>query len=303
MTPTVDVHAHALVPAAEAAAGGPTGLARQRELDLRGSGAESAAVNQAQLARIGPLLTDPARRLAAMDDAASTSRSSARCRSTTTGPTPSLAERITRITNDGIAAVVAERPDRLPAAGHRRRCSTPISRRSELTRAVTDARAARRPDRHRRRAGGTGRRRTRRVWTRAAELRAVVFIHPWGCSLGERLDRYYLSNTVGNPVETDGRAVAHRVLRAAGPPPRGAHHRRPRRRLPAHLPRSRRPRLAGAARGPPLRGTTQQLPPPDVVRLPRLHRDRHCATWPRPSAPTGCPRLRLPLRHGRRQPG
>ena len=30
----------------------------------------------------------------------------------------------------------------------------------------------------------------------------MVFIHPWGCSLGERLDRYYLSNTVGNPVET-----------------------------------------------------------------------------------------------------
>ena len=69
MTPTVDVHAHALVPAAEAAAAGQPGLARQRELDLRGSGAESAAVNQAQLTRIGPLLTEPARRLAAMDDA------------------------------------------------------------------------------------------------------------------------------------------------------------------------------------------------------------------------------------------
>ena len=59
MTPTVDVHAHALVPAAEAAAAGQPGLARQRELDLRGSGAESAAINQAQLTRIGPLLTEP----------------------------------------------------------------------------------------------------------------------------------------------------------------------------------------------------------------------------------------------------
>jgi aminocarboxymuconate-semialdehyde decarboxylase len=39
-------------------------------------------------------------------------------------------------------------------------------------------------------------------WTRAEELRALVLIHPWGCSLGERLADYYLANTVGNPVET-----------------------------------------------------------------------------------------------------
>jgi aminocarboxymuconate-semialdehyde decarboxylase len=48
-------------------------------------------------------------------------------------------------------------------------------------------------------------------WARAAELDAVVFIHPWGCTLGERLDRHYLSNTVGNPVET-AVALSHLVF-------------------------------------------------------------------------------------------
>ena len=65
----VDVHAHAMFPAVEATAAEQPGHARQREMELRGSGAESAAVNQAQLSQIGPPLTNPAQRLAAMDHA------------------------------------------------------------------------------------------------------------------------------------------------------------------------------------------------------------------------------------------
>jgi len=48
-------------------------------------------------------------------------------------------------------------------------------------------------------------------WARAAELRAVVFLHPFGCSLDERLDRFYLSNTVGQPVE-DAVALSHLIF-------------------------------------------------------------------------------------------
>lgn len=40
------------------------------------------------------------------------------------------------------------------------------------------------------------------VWQRAEDLGVVVFVHPWGCSLGERLATNYLGNTVGQPVET-----------------------------------------------------------------------------------------------------
>ena len=210
MTPTVDVHAHALVPAAEAAAAGQPGLARQRELDLRGSGAESAAVNQAQLTRIGPLLTEPARRLAAMDDAGVDIQVVSPMPHYHYWADPVVAERITRITNDGIAAVVAERPDRLLGLG-----TAPLQHpdlaTDELTRAITEY--GLRGLQIGTSAGG------RELaddaldgfWERAEELRAVVFIHPWGCSLGERLDRYYLSNTVGNPVETTV-ALSHIVF-------------------------------------------------------------------------------------------
>jgi aminocarboxymuconate-semialdehyde decarboxylase len=39
-------------------------------------------------------------------------------------------------------------------------------------------------------------------WAAAEELGSFVFIHPWGCSLGSRLDTAYLGNIVGQPTET-----------------------------------------------------------------------------------------------------
>jgi aminocarboxymuconate-semialdehyde decarboxylase len=39
-------------------------------------------------------------------------------------------------------------------------------------------------------------------WEAAADLSAVIFIHPWGCSLGPRLSSNYLGNTFGQPAET-----------------------------------------------------------------------------------------------------
>lgn len=48
-------------------------------------------------------------------------------------------------------------------------------------------------------------------WSRAAELGAVIFLHPFGCSLDERLDRYYLSNAVGQPVE-NAVAISHLIF-------------------------------------------------------------------------------------------
>lgn len=39
-------------------------------------------------------------------------------------------------------------------------------------------------------------------WQEAERLGAVLFLHPLGTSLGERVDRYYLSNIVGQPLET-----------------------------------------------------------------------------------------------------
>jgi aminocarboxymuconate-semialdehyde decarboxylase len=48
-------------------------------------------------------------------------------------------------------------------------------------------------------------------WEHAAATSAVVFLHPMGCSLDERLNRFYLSNTVGQPVE-NAVALSHLVF-------------------------------------------------------------------------------------------
>lgn len=48
-------------------------------------------------------------------------------------------------------------------------------------------------------------------WTRMEELAAVVFVHPFGCSLDERLDRFYLTNSVGQPVE-NAVALSHVIF-------------------------------------------------------------------------------------------
>jgi aminocarboxymuconate-semialdehyde decarboxylase len=39
-------------------------------------------------------------------------------------------------------------------------------------------------------------------WQKAHDLKCVVFIHPFGTTMGTRLDRFYLSNLVGQPLET-----------------------------------------------------------------------------------------------------
>lgn len=39
-------------------------------------------------------------------------------------------------------------------------------------------------------------------WRKAEELGVIVFLHPFGTSLGRRLNRYYLANLVGIPLET-----------------------------------------------------------------------------------------------------
>jgi len=48
-------------------------------------------------------------------------------------------------------------------------------------------------------------------WKKVEELGAVVFIHPIGCAMGERLAPYYFSNVIGNPLETTI-ALAHMIF-------------------------------------------------------------------------------------------
>lgn len=49
------------------------------------------------------------------------------------------------------------------------------------------------------------------LWSKAEQLGALMFMHPAGCTLGERLSPYYLSNLIGNPADTTI-ALAHLVF-------------------------------------------------------------------------------------------
>lgn len=48
-------------------------------------------------------------------------------------------------------------------------------------------------------------------WAAAEELSALVFIHPSGTTLGERVAKYYLGNVIGNPLDTS-LALAHLIF-------------------------------------------------------------------------------------------
>ncbi|WP_116103858.1 amidohydrolase family protein [Amycolatopsis thermalba] len=200
MSRVVDVHAHVLVSAAEALLANEPGLAAERAADARGAGAASAAVNRDQMTRLLPALTDPAARLAAMDDAGVDVQ--------LVSPMPlhhywagrDLAVKFSALTNEGVLEHCAAAPDRLVGLG-----TVPLQHPDlaveVLDRAVADGLRGVEVSTH-----VAGRELSDEslaaFWARAEALGAVVFVHPWGCTLGERLATAYLSNIVGQPAET-----------------------------------------------------------------------------------------------------
>jgi predicted TIM-barrel fold metal-dependent hydrolase len=201
-SPAIDVHAHVAVPAVDALIEGQPGLVQQRALDAATLGPASLQVNLRQMAGIGPRLTDVGLRLAAMDAAR------VDVQAVSAVPLPhawadrELAARIVAATNEGVAAACAQAPDRLLPIG------TVSLQHPDL--AVRQLEAAVRDSGVRgvqvSTAAGPGRELDHPsladFWAAAEELDTAVLIHPWGCTLGERLDAYYLFNSVGNPTET-----------------------------------------------------------------------------------------------------
>ncbi|SFK09382.1 aminocarboxymuconate-semialdehyde decarboxylase [Amycolatopsis sacchari] len=206
----VDVHAHCLVAEVEALVADEPGLAELRALELRRHGAESMAVSGEMVRAALPALTTVARRLSDMDVAGVDVQ--------VVSPSPShyhywagpdLATAVCRAANRGVAAVVAQAPERLVGFG-----LVPLQHPGLCVEALDDAL-------------GLGLKgveissfapgvelsdeRLDPFWARAAETGAVVFLHPFGCSLDERLDRFYLANTVGQPVE-NAVALSHLIF-------------------------------------------------------------------------------------------
>jgi aminocarboxymuconate-semialdehyde decarboxylase len=115
-----------------------------------------------------------------------------------------------RMVNDGLAAYAAERPDRFQAFGTLP-LQSPVDAIAEMERCVTGL-------------GFRGFEILTRfadkelsdpslepVWARAAALGVLIVIHPNGFSHRDRLARFYLNNTIGNPLETTI-ALHHLIL-------------------------------------------------------------------------------------------
>ncbi|MEU1123407.1 amidohydrolase family protein [Streptomyces sp. NPDC005899] len=207
---TVDVHAHVLLPEIEALVAGRPGLAGARELDARRNGPAALAVSGPMVRERIPGLTDPAVRLAAMDAQGVDVQ--------LVSPSPShyhywadeeTAEKVCRAANEGTATHCSAAPDRLRGLG-----LVPLQHPGQAVRALDHALEQ----------GLTGVEISSHApgrelsdpayepfWSRAQETGAIVFLHPFGCTLDERLDRWYLSNTVGQPTE-NAVALSHLIF-------------------------------------------------------------------------------------------
>ena len=208
--PVIDTHGHLFVPAANALADGHPREAADAAAELAAFSAPSVAANQAQLRRAWPQLTLAERRLADLDAIGVDVQ--------LVGPMPvhrywaepALAGKLTTVINEAVAAHCAAGTGRLYGLG-----TLPLQHPAlavrELERAVTEL-------------GLTGVSVSTNVdgreladpafepvWEAAAGLGAVVFIHPWGCTLGARLGAHFLGNTFGQPAET-ALALSHLIF-------------------------------------------------------------------------------------------
>jgi aminocarboxymuconate-semialdehyde decarboxylase len=200
---TVDLHAHLLTPAVERLVAECPQKKSEPEVRIRTMGSASVDHNnRVMLPGCATALTDLSVRLADMD------RMGVDVQVVSPSPTqyyywadPDLAARIISLQNEHVAEFCAQCPERLMGLGtlalqHPELAVAQLEhaveklglRGFELSTTVNDRDLSHAS--------------LESVWAKAEELGCVVFIHPLGCSLGERLSLAYLSNSVGQPVET-----------------------------------------------------------------------------------------------------
>jgi aminocarboxymuconate-semialdehyde decarboxylase len=209
-TLTVDVHAHVLLPEVEALVAELPGHAGARALDARRNGPAALAVSGPMVRERVPRLTDAAVRMAAMDAQGVDVQ--------LVSPSPShyhywadeeTAEKVYRLANEATAAHCSAAPERLRGLG-----LVPLQHPEQMVRALDHALAqglagveisSHAPGRE------LSDPAYEPFWSRAVETGALLFLHPFGCTLDERLDQWYLSNTVGQPTE-NAVALSHLIF-------------------------------------------------------------------------------------------
>jgi aminocarboxymuconate-semialdehyde decarboxylase len=206
----VDVHAHVLLQEVEALVADLPGFAEARALDARRNGPQALAVNGPMVGARLPKLTDVAVRLAAMDeqgvDVQLVSPSPSHYHYWADGPT---ARQVWQAANEATAAHCGKAPERLRGLG-----LVPLQHPDQLVEALDHALSlgllgveisSHAPGRE------LSDPAYEPFWARAAETGAVLFLHPFGCTLDDRLDRWYLSNSVGQPTE-NAVALSHLIF-------------------------------------------------------------------------------------------
>ena len=186
-----DVHAHVLLPSlqAEVERRAPELVREAAALELIRNGAESLAVSGPMVGARIPKLTSVSARLAAMDEqGVDVQWVSASPNHFYPWAPEGLAVWAANEANRLVAEHVAQAPERLIGLG-----LVPLQHPERIVECLDDAVLGR---------GLAGveissfagdvelsDERLEAFWARAAELGAVVFLHPFGCSLDERLDR------------------------------------------------------------------------------------------------------------------
>ncbi|HEY8702232.1 MAG TPA: amidohydrolase family protein [Arthrobacter sp.] len=220
-SPVIDVHAHILLPALQllVAEADPKGFAAQQALEVRRNGPESMAASGRMIKERWQQLTDLDRRLGDMDAQGVDVQ--------LVSPSPShfyyftgaeLALQVAEAANRAVRELVDRAPERLNGLG-----LAPLQHPGLMVEALEHAvlecglpgveigsfaATPGSPERSTVELSDPG---LEPFWSRAEELGALVFLHPFGCSLDERLDRFYLANTVSQPAE-NAVALSHLIF-------------------------------------------------------------------------------------------
>jgi aminocarboxymuconate-semialdehyde decarboxylase len=217
--PTVDVHAHVLLPELQqyVAEADPDGFGGLQQLERLRNGLESQKISGKMVGERISKLTDPAVRVADMDATGIDVQ--------VVSPSPShyyyfadarVALELARRAAHAVRELVDAVPDRLVGLGLVPLQHPGLLMIEALDYAVLECGLAGvelgsyagLPD------GGTIELSDTRLdpfWARVQELDAIVFLHPFGCSLDARLNRFFLANTVAQPAE-NAVALSHLIF-------------------------------------------------------------------------------------------
>lgn len=199
---TIDLHCHIFVPEVEALVADHPVYAARKRADALAIGDAARDVNAGQFAALMPKFLSVEERLRDMD------AMGVDVQLVSPSPTqyhywaePALAKQIVALQNEKLIELRGHNPDRFSCLGAVS-LQDPHEAADQLENLVRDR-------------GFKGAEISTLVedrdladrffdpfWTRAEALGALLFIHPWGTTMGSRLAQHYLLNTIGQPLET-----------------------------------------------------------------------------------------------------